>query len=451
MKNYIVGCLSIFLFQPNAFGQINLNRSVQGIKSKVENRINNKIERGVDKALDNAESILSKPSGNTGKQEDVKLEGIPNKSQELPSALSSSQNIAKQKDKNQQDSLKNTFITRFDFVTGDQLLNYESFESDAVGDFPANWDTDAGGEVVTTTKFPGKWFKLGREGFYLPESFGPLPENFTLEFDILVNDEFSWFSGKFKTAMVNTTTKIPDKRLRNASGVVVMLHPINAASNAGTTTIVALNEGKELMENSQDQKGFTVARKAENQKQTAHVSIWKQGTRIRVYLNENKVWDLPRAFSKDIRHDRLFFLSDNVRENENYFITNLKLTESSPNQRSKLITEGTLTTYGILFDSNSDNLKNESYGTIKEIAMTLKENPQVRIKIIGHTDADGTRQNNNDLSSRRANSVKKALIQDFDISEIRIETEGRGSSEPVAPNDSPLNKAKNRRVQFIKI
>ncbi|WP_436420634.1 OmpA family protein [Petrimonas sp.] len=55
-----------------------------------------------------------------------------------------------------------------------------------------------------------------------------------------------------------------------------------------------------------------------------------------------------------------------------------------------------------------------------------------------------------ELSQRRAQSVKNELVSKFGIDASRIETEGAGETTPVAPNDTPANKALNRRVEFVK-
>ena len=119
--------------------------------------------------------------------------------------------------------------------------------------------------------------------------------------------------------------------------------------------------------------------------------------------------------------------------------------------RNKLITEGKLVTYGIYFDVNKDVVKPESYGTLKEIATVLTENPDVRVKIVGHTDSDGADASNLDLSKRRGASVKNELVKTFGIDASRLESDGMGETQPVAPNDTPANKALNRRVEFIKL
>jgi outer membrane protein OmpA-like peptidoglycan-associated protein len=108
-------------------------------------------------------------------------------------------------------------------------------------------------------------------------------------------------------------------------------------------------------------------------------------------------------------------------------------------------------TYGIYFDVNKDVVKPESYGTLKAIADVLKENADVRIRIVGHTDSDGADAANLDLSKRRAESVKDELAKTFGIDAGRMETDGKGETQPVAANDNQTNKALNRRVEFIKI
>jgi OOP family OmpA-OmpF porin len=119
--------------------------------------------------------------------------------------------------------------------------------------------------------------------------------------------------------------------------------------------------------------------------------------------------------------------------------------------RSKLLTEGKLVSYGIYFDVNKDVVKAESYGTLKEISKVLTDNPDVKIKIVGHTDSDGDDKSNLDLSKRRGASVKNVLVKEFGIDAARIETDGKGEGEPIAKNDSGINKALNRRVEFIKL
>jgi outer membrane protein OmpA-like peptidoglycan-associated protein len=132
-------------------------------------------------------------------------------------------------------------------------------------------------------------------------------------------------------------------------------------------------------------------------------------------------------------------------------MTNIRYAIAGEDTRSKLITEGRFVTNGILFDVNSDNIKPESGLVLKEMAQTLQENPTVRVKIIGHTDSDGDANTNLTLSQKRALAVKTALTSFYGIETERLETDGKGESEPLNKNANDTEKAQNRRVEFVKI
>jgi outer membrane protein OmpA-like peptidoglycan-associated protein len=174
---------------------------------------------------------------------------------------------------------------------------------------------------------------------------------------------------------------------------------------------------------------------------------------MRVYLNEEKAFDLPRAFPANKSYSTVLFeIWGNMNNDiDRYLIGNIKFSTGVPDTRNKLITEGKFVTRGILFDVNSDKIKPESFGTLKDIAGVLTENPSVKVNIVGHTDSDGKDADNLTLSKRRAQSVKANLVKNFGIDASRLETDGKGASQPVDNNTTPEGKANNRRVEFIKL
>jgi outer membrane protein OmpA-like peptidoglycan-associated protein len=185
-----------------------------------------------------------------------------------------------------------------------------------------------------------------------------------------------------------------------------------------------------------------------------HVALWIQKQRFRAWLNQEKVYDLPQGVGAGVVPNLFGFQVDNYGggvESFSYFVTNIKIAEAIADTRSKLITDGKWSTTGILFDVNSDKIKPSSYGVLKEIANVLKENPDVRVKIVGHTDSDGDDAKNLDLSTSRAASVRIALTTEFGIEGSRFETDGKGETQPVADNKTSEGKAQNRRVEFIKL
>ena len=75
--------------------------------------------------------------------------------------------------------------SKFDFTPGEKVIFYDDFTEAAVGDFPASWNTNATGEVVTTNLFPGNWFKIMGKGSISLEEGVQLPDNYTIEFDVI--------------------------------------------------------------------------------------------------------------------------------------------------------------------------------------------------------------------------------------------------------------------------
>ena len=178
-----------------------------------------------------------------------------------------------------------------------------------------------------------------------------------------------------------------------------------------------------------------------------HVIIWVQNRRVRIYHAGSKVLDAPTNIYTGVTFNRIRF--SGWDRNSHPFITNIKITTASPDTRSKLLTEGKIVSYGIYFDSGKDVVKPESYGSVKEIATVLKDNPDVKIRVVGHTDSDGDDALNL-IFPEEAAAVKGFLEKEFGIAADRIQTGGMGEQQPVASNDTPENKAKNRRVEFIK-
>jgi outer membrane protein OmpA-like peptidoglycan-associated protein len=102
---------------------------------------------------------------------------------------------------------------------------------------------------------------------------------------------------------------------------------------------------------------------------------------------------------------------------------------------------------GIEFDRNGERVRPGFTATLDNAALVLKEFPSLRIMISGHTDTDGTREYNLELSQRRANTVKAYLVSKG-IDAGRIETRGAAFDEPIADNETKEGKQKNRRIEF---
>jgi len=420
-------------------GFSNLHAQIDAGK-KVEDQTNNKANSNVDQTIN---------KGLNSVQDGVK--GLFKKKKPTPPAA---QKVAKDTSKVQNSKAAQTVTpatnspslstySRFDFIPGEKVIFYEDFSQDAIGDFPALWNTNGSAEVVTTNLFPGQWMKFACREAIWTDSLLKLPENYTIEFDVIPTsgpESNKGMAGWVVRLMQTKNVKAFDYGSAPGQGGYWLEFPYYGRPGYGTWLYGAeceqlktggTKEGEEFKE---------------KMNQKYHIAIWVQKTRVRLYQNENKLFDTPKAFPTGcVKPDRLRF------EDGAAMVSNIRIAVGAPDMRNKLLTEGKLVTYGIYFDVNKDVVKPESYGTLKEIAKVLTENPGVRVKIIGHTDSDGADAANLDLSKRRGASVKNELVKSFGIDVSRLESDGMGKSQPVAPNDSPVNKALNRRVEFIKL
>lgn len=405
------------------------------VKERGTNRINNSIEQVVEEGLNKIEegagSLLRKKRERVTEIEETEEdESQPGNAEEeeiseKPAATSQNQKLES--------------YTRYDFVPGDKILYFEDFSLDAIGDFPAQWTSNGGGEVKTVNIAPGKWFHMnGEDAVFCYSKSVSFPDNFIMEFDIIPDAEYQY---GIRLSLYEEDPEDPKEINDDLYPGKYGLH------------IVLKREGWETKGYSNNPEGDWIegeaSRNPVNTEQVNHVIIWIQKRRVRIYHEGAKTLDVPTNIHGHTKFNRFLFSGWDTYSYP--MVSNLKITTASPDTRSKLITEGRLTTYGITFDVNKAEIKPESYGTLADIAAVLKENPEVKVKIIGHTDSDGDDALNIDLSRRRAESVKNELGVKFGIEVSRIQAEGAGETRPAAPNDTPANKAINRRVELIKL
>jgi OmpA-OmpF porin, OOP family len=412
----------------NAFSQVSMGERVKNnARWKTENKANEKVDKAIDDVLDGKIfKKKEKPSGdnNTAVLTEQNRDSQASGKEGVNAAVQTEPTFAS--------------YSKFDFVPGDKVIAFEDFSQDAVGDFPAQWNTNGSGEVVTTTLGPGKWLKFMGEGIFYPEFLDVLDENMTIEFEI----------GTSPTGHVQANIHFIDAKIN--SNLLNYDYPniVNLSVDPlGSTNISNRNGNNEdVLYNKKEQKDWLVEGKP-----VAKVSLWRQKNRLRVYINETKVWDIPRAFQPNVPYRMVISTTTHFLEDREVYLSNFKAAIGTPDTRNKLLTEGKFSTTGILFDFQKATVKPESYGVMKEIATTLNENPTVKIKIIGHTSNDGDANANLQLSKQRAAAVKAALVKEFGIADNRMETDGVGGSQPVDNSGTPAGKANNRRVEFVKL
>jgi len=423
----IVGVASLFFAEPSA-AQIDLKGLIKGkVQSTVEESVSEGVDKTVDKAKEGVANIFMKKGRNPSDSASAsKMKG------------SEKTNVDAVEPGPQVGSGLKSY-SKYDFVPGDQILFYEDFSQDAIGDFPALWTTDGNGEVRTLDIGADAvhWLYMAQPGsVYCCTKAVGFPKNFIFEFDIAPDENFQ---SEIELCLYEDPEgmEINDDLYPGRAGLQIQMN-----EEAWNTKGYHADSDMEWLE----------AHSSANPckpNEVNHVIIWVQGRRVRIYHLGAKVLDSPTNIFSDVKFNRIRFSSSGSECRP--FITGIKVTTAAPDTRSKLLTEGKLVSYGILFDTDKAEMKPESYGTVSDVAKVLQDNPEVRIRIVGHTDGDGDEKHNLDLSKRRAEAVKKALTGQFGIDGARIETDGKGEDEPVASNDTSEGKAKNRRVELIRL
>jgi len=126
-------------------------------------------------------------------------------------------------------------------------------------------------------------------------------------------------------------------------------------------------------------------------------------------------------------------------------------TGESGDLRRDLAEKGRAAVYAIRFGVDSADVTPDSEWVLGNIIDVLRADPSLRLRIEGHTDDTGTAEHNRDLSMRRAQAVMRYLVEQGGIEPGRLTARGFGSERPLAPNDTPEGRARNRRVELVRV
>jgi outer membrane protein OmpA-like peptidoglycan-associated protein len=321
----------------------------------------------------------------------------------------------------------------YDFVPGERVLFAHDFEGAQVGNFPSRLTYIAGnldvvrlgtGDAANQVLRVGDTPNVSGNGCFtinLPET---LPQQFTLEFRAMTTDPGLRDNIKIFSDGSDDT---PDARCN---------YPPPTHLIASTQQTGLLWPGVDQTQRS----GYTTD-------EWASYALGCDGDYCKVFVNGVRKanvprWEFPRAAALHV------FM--NVYRNSLY-IDDIRIAEGGARSLyDDLDANGEIATTAIRFDTGSATIKPESGGILAEIVAMLREHPDLRVDIEGHTDSDGTDAANQTLSERRAAAVKARLVAQG-IDGGRLTTSGRGESAPVASNDTPEGKAMNRRVRLVRL
>ena len=416
MKKIIIVLAAISLTSFDSHSQI-LKNIGDRAKDKTTQRANQKTDQAIDKGLDKTEEEIN----NAGKSEGT------SKSKTVP-ASTNSQTIALKADSTPPASpAVFKAYQNYDFIPGQTVLFEDDFSTDAIGEFGSHWELQGGQAVVN--KIADKTALLitdGNSGWVTPlmKKKKYLNTEWTVEFDLYRNNE----AYPIKFWFLNENHDELGKIVLSNNDAEVDYHSVDGDEKSLIGNYPADMIGENFLN------------------KWHHIAIAYKDKQIKVYVDQSRVVVIPNSNLTPAG----IGLGGIASQDGPLVFTNFRIADGAGmNMLGKKFTDTKIITHGINFDVNKAIIKPESMGTLNGIVQILKDNPDVKFEVGGHTDSDGDDAANLKLSQARADAVRSQLIK-MGVDAGRLTTKGYGETKPISDNKTFEGKANNRRVEFVK-
>ena len=438
MKRILAIVLALWVAGFTADAQNILGRLGERAKQAVENNLGNKVEKGVNDILDGKKKNKEK-----GKEQAEVEEAVEEAGAATDEKVDFEQIQAKS-----------------DFVRGANVFFSDDLKGEKLGEFPSKWDLLNGSECEVVNIKGMNAIKIeGTQIKPLMEEIKYLPEEFTIEFDVLsqpAQEGSGWdatldifffgenYDGRGEDRVFDIRTSVETANANNYQ--------------KGEYDAIAWGWGSwNPNGNKIDGEASREAiRKVFKKNDWNHIAFSFNKRAFKMYLNYSRVVNIPSQ-----KQPRAWSMEGSSDSDKGVYITNIVMakgavelyernaTDYSSAVEKAIAETGKFVTNNILFETGKATLKPESMEEIQKVADYMKKNPSARFEVQGHTDNQGSDKINDPLSQQRAEAVVKAL-EGLGVDPFNLRPVGKGSHEPVADNATDEGRAKNRRVEFIK-
>ena len=388
-------------------------------KDKVEQKILQKTDQVIEKAFDKTEEAVK---GNGGNQTGVPQEAAPQQPiQQTPVVQDVPAEVAPEPQ-----SLEMTYA-KSDFVAGDEIFFEDNQANEQLGEFPSQWDVDygnaeivqmGGDKVIMTQGYTAIMPLIGDGKNYFPESF-------TVEFDIYPQHCYS----------VETATDQFEIGFNDSRTLVARFHTYRDEGCFLYTNWRKPNDDGGSSDSSDNNVYFS-------NNEWHHVAISFNKRACKIYVDGFRVLNIP-----NMKQPTSMWIWSN--EKQAYF-KNFRIAKGAVPLYDRMMSDGKFITYGITFDVGKSTIKPESMGEINRIVQLMNENPTLKFSVEGHTDSTGNAASNQTLSEQRSQAIVDKLVE-LGIAKDRLTAVGKGQNSPIADNTTDEGRAKNRRVEFVKM
>ncbi|MFA5444837.1 MAG: OmpA family protein [Bacteroidales bacterium] len=327
-----------------------------------------------------------------------------------------------------------------DFVAGDEIFFEDNLVGEQIGEFPSCWDIIEGNAEIVRLEGENAIMLLddARLVPFMENQERFLPNVFTLEFDFYLHgweDSFDE-SGEYPYSDYMLSMFNDKNGEWDTPDMEVLEFTLDPR---GKSIICYYNSG------SYDWRDASVDRIEVQYGDWSHFALSFNKRALKIYINGTRIINLPNMAAP-----QRFMIRQGWGKPNTTFIKNVRLAKGAVPLYDRMMQDGKFISYGITFDTGKSVIKPESAGELNRIVQLLKENPSLRFSVEGHTDATGSASSNQKLSEDRAHAVVASLVE-LGIDGSRLSAKGLGQNNPVAGNSSVEGRAKNRRVEFVKL
>lgn len=405
--------------------EVNAQSFLKKLGKKVENAAKNAIERNAERKTEEAVDKVFEGDFGKGKKDKDKQNNNGNNNAD---AVYDNGDATAQSGQQSGQSLEMTYA-KSDFVPGDEIIFEDLVDNEQLGEFPSMWDLKKGAAEVATVNGK-KAITFGGENTtiapLMKDMTNYLPEKFTLEMDLIMaparqND--SWYELNFYNA---------DKR------EIMNMYIDNKVNNCVEWTYTSTSGDR--ISGSFDTRGLIQTN------DWHHLAISFNKRALKIYIDGIRIANIPNM-SQPANFDFQLIKMNGCKTN---YVTNIRLAQGAVPLYDRMMSDGKFITYGITFDVGKATIKPESMGEINRIVQLMTENPDLKFSVEGHTDSTGNAASNQTLSEQRSQAIVAKLVE-LGIAQDRLTAVGKGQNSPIADNNTDEGRAKNRRVEFVKM
>ncbi|MDR1792814.1 MAG: OmpA family protein [Bacteroidales bacterium] len=306
-----------------------------------------------------------------------------------------------------------------DFVPGDEVFFVDDLANEKLGEFPSQWDLDKGNAEIVSINGE-KCISLIGYTVLMPliePAKKYLPDQFTIEYDVYADNSKN--SSVCCEMGFNDSRTFVGRHYLRKDNISLSGSWVKPDGSSGSQNVNIPGNG-----------GWH------------HISISFNKRALKYYVDGVRQLNVP-----NMKQPNSIWI---WAEAGNAYYKNFRFAKGAVPLYDRLTSNGKIITYGITFDVGKATIKPESMGEINRIAQLMTENPELKFSVEGHTDNTGSAASNQTLSEERSKAVMAKLVE-MGISKDRLSAAGKGQTAPIADNSTDEGRAKNRRVEFVKM